>query len=701
MTLDCPAPACSGESETAAAAARRIQILHLEDDPRDRELVRTLLTEAGLGCRFGYAQTCAEFMDALSAETWDVILASYALPAFEGCAALDIARKMKPQVPFLFLSAVLGEEVAVDTVKRGATDYVVKQRIERLVPAVRRALAEADAKRRFQQVEEQLNSTEHRFRLLIEGIREYAIYMVDGSGIVLSWNLGAKRIFGYSEEEVLGSSILPVFSHDGSGKEIYARLVHTAQRCGHAEEDLGLIRKDGSSFCGTVLFTTVYEGRPGLQGFAVITRDITERKRAAQEREESRQERARMQDRFLSHISHELRTPLTSIVDFASLMSEGMAGTVSADQRTYLSIVLQAANQLAEMVNSLLDLSRSEWHQFPVTPECVILKDLIGRVCASFRPAAATKWISLQCHVPAKLPPALADPARITQILTNLIDNAIKYGRSGGAVEVTAHYNDDEPDFLRVAVQDDGPGIPGPHVQRIFERFYRVSDGPDTNPGGLGLGLHITRELVRAHGGELRVDSSLGERTTFHFTLPIFSLRGILTPVLSGKNLALGKLTLITIALPAMPNCSAVDMGRYLRSVREVLQGCIHASDDLILPHLNIPGLEGKFHVVAFVEAEGASAMMTRFQEHLGSSIELLPLEGQFEVSSQLVDFSSWELEDAEQTGARLADELGRWIGLTGKTGEAHEREAEQNHRDRGQPGTLDGAGDQVASARL
>jgi PAS domain S-box-containing protein len=699
MTMDCPVPVCSGESE--AAVARRIQILHVENDPRDRELVRTLLTTAGLGCRFGYAQTWAEFMNALSAETWDVILANYALPAFDGCAALDIARKVAPQVPFLFLSAVQGEEVAVETVKRGATDYVVKQRMERLVPAVRRALVEAEAKRRFQQVEEKLNSTEQRFRLLIESIREYAIFMVDAGGTVISWNLGAKRIFGYSEQEVLGTSILPVFSHDGGGKETYARLVHTAQRCGHAEEDLGLIRKDGSSFCGTVLFTTVYEGHPGLQGFAVITRDITERKRAPQELEDSRQERARMQDRFLSHVSHELRTPLTSIVDFASLMLEGMAGTVSADQRTYLGIVLQAANRLAEMVNSLLDLSRSEWHQLPVTPECVILKDLVGQVCTSFRPAAATKWISLQCHVPAKLPPALADPARITQVLTNLIDNAIKYGRSGGAVEVTAHYSADEPDFLRVAVQDDGPGIPAPHVQRIFERFYRVSDGPDTNPGGLGLGLHITRELVRAHGGELRVDSSMGERTTFHFTLPIFSLQHILTPVLSAKNLALGKLTLITIALPVIPNCSAVDMGRYLRSVREVLQGCIHASEDIILPHLNISGLEGKFHVVAFVEAEGASAMMARFQEHLGGSIELLPLEGQFEVSSQLVDFSSWDLEDAEQTGARLADELGRWIGLTGKTGEANEREGKQNHRDRGQPGTLDGAGDQVASARL
>ncbi len=699
MTMDCPAPVCCDEGK--ASAGKKIQILHLEDNLGDRELVRALLARGGLVCRLGYAQTRSEFVSALSAESWDIILADYSLPAFDGYAALEIARKMAPQTPFLFLTGALGEEVVVETLKCGATDYVVKQRMERLVAAVTRALAEADAKRRFQQVQENLSRTEQRFRLLIESIREYAIYMVDAGGTVISWNMGAKRIFGYSEEEMLGTSILPVFSHDGSGEEIFARLVDTALRCSHAEEDLGLIRKDGTSFCGTVLFTTIYQAKPGLKAFAVITRDITERKRAAQELEESRQERARMQDRFLSHISHELRTPLTSIVDFASLMLEGMAGTVSTEQRTYLGIVLESANRLAVMVNSLLDLSRSEWHRLPVTPEYLILKDLIGQVCTSFQAAAAAKKISLQYHVPANFPPAFADPARLGQVLANLIDNAIKYGRHGGAVEVTTHFSNDEPDFIRVDVQDDGPGIPPLHIQRIFERFYRVSEGPDTNPGGLGLGLYITRELVRAHGGELRVDSSIGERTTFHFTLPIFGLRRVIMPVISGKNLALGKLALITIAVPAMPNCSAVDMGRYLRSVREVLQGCIHTGEDTILPHINISGLEGKFHVVAFVEPEGASAMMVRFQEHLGSSIELLPLEGQFEVSHELLDFSSWDLDDPEKTAGRLADELSRLIGLTGKTGGSYEREGEQNHRDRGQPGAPDGAGHQVARARF
>jgi CheY-like chemotaxis protein len=135
----------------SAAMARRIQILYLEDNPRDRELVQSLLAEGGLACELAYAQTRTEFADALSRKSWDAILADYALPAFDGYAALGIAQKLASQVPFIFVTGTMGEEVAVETLKRGATDYVVKQRLERLVPAVTRALSEADTKRRFQQ----------------------------------------------------------------------------------------------------------------------------------------------------------------------------------------------------------------------------------------------------------------------------------------------------------------------------------------------------------------------------------------------------------------------------------------------------------------------------------------------------------------------------------------------------------------------
>lgn len=680
---------------------RCTQILHLEDNPADRALVRALLDEGGLACEIGYAQTRSEFVRALSEKSWDIILADYALPAFDGYAALHITQKLAPQIPFVFVTGVMGEDVAVETLKRGATDYIVKQKMERLVPAVVRAIKEAESKRRYKQAEEELKGTEQRFRLLIDSIREYAIYMVDASGTVISWNSGAKRIFGYPEEEVVGGSILSIFSHQCCGDEIFERLVHTAQSCGHAEEELTMVRKNGTPFPATVLFTPVYASQPGLQCFAVITQDVTERRRAARELEESRLERGKMQDRFLSHISHELRTPLTSIVDFTSLLTEGMGGPISAQQQTYLGIVLQAANQLAVMVNSLLDLARSEWQRFPVHSECLSLEALIGRAYTSFQAAARTKKIELKYYIPAKLPAVFADPARVTEILGNLIDNAIKYSKPGGEVEVTALRDNAEPDFIRVAVRDNGPGIAPQHVQRIFERFYRVADGPDTNPGGLGLGLHITRELVRAHGGELQVSSEIGHGTTFQFTLPLFNLGRLVTPIISQKNLALGKLALITVAIPAMPNCSAVDMGRYLRSVHEVLRRCTYASDDAVLPLINMPGLEGRLHVVAFVDQEGARAMVARLQEHLGRSTELQPLEGHFEVSVDLVDFSSWKIEDTEEAGTRLAVELGRLIGLDSGMGGENERGKEQDLGDRGQQGTPAGDGHQAAGARL
>ena len=679
----------------------KIQILHLEDNRGDRELVRALLAEGGLVCEIGFTQAREEFEQALSGRTWDIILADYSLPAFDGFAALAIARQLAPQVPFIFVTGTLGEEVAVETLKRGATDYVVKQRIDHLVPAVKRALQEAEAKRRVQEVEDKLRKTEQRFRLLIESITEYAIYMVDAGGTIVSWNAGAKQIFGYSEDEALGASIRTIFAHDNSGDKIFKRLAQAAQSFGRAEEELWLVRKDGTSFCGIVLLTPVYDTQPGVHAFAVITQDITERKRAAQEMEEGRQEREKMQERFLSHISHELRTPLTTIVDFTSLLAEGMAGNLSPEQQNYLAIVLQSANQLAEMVNSLLDLARSEHHRLPVYPEYVALEDLIGQICTSFEAAARAKKVSLKHDIPAGFPAVLADPLRVREILGNLIDNAMKYGRPGGEVEVALHRCDAEPGFIRISVRDDGPGIAPRHLRHIFERFFRASDGPDTNPGGLGLGLHITRELVRAHGGELGVSSKVGVGTTFQFTLPIFSLRRLIMPIVSPANLKLGRLALLTITTPAVPNCSELDLGRYRRSVREVLQSCTRAGEEIILPHMNIPGLQRKLHLVAFVEQKGAHAIVARLQERLGCSSELQPLEGQFEVSSDLVDFSSWNIESTGELSARLAVELSRLIGLDAKNGGRDERRTEEGPGDRGQPGTPDGAGDQVTSARL
>ena len=650
-----------------------IRILHLEDNRMDRELIAAILKHAGIECEITAVDTRAEFTQALYENPCQVILADFALPAFDGLSALNLCRHLTPQIPFIFVSGVLGEELAVDALKNGATDYVLKNRLERLVPAVQRALKEAAERRHLQETQEALYKSEERFRLLVQSIRDYAIYMVDPGGMVVSWNTGAERIFGYSESEAIGMLVRAFFRPEDVREHGYERLVRIAEEKGRTEQELWQVRKGDICFWASLILTPL----PGIHGFAVITQDITERQRAAQELERSRQERARMQEKFLSHISHELRTPLTTIVDFTSLLAEGMAGQVSKEQREYLEIVLRSANRLAIMVNSLLDLTRTDWRQLPIMQECVHVEKLMAEVCGAFAAAAAAKQIELSNLTPSLLPLVFADPSRITEVITNLVDNAIKYSPTGTTVKVMAERDEGEPEFVRISVSDNGPGVEPQHQARIFERFFRVSDAPDLHPGGLGLGLFISREIVKAHGGELSLSCREQPGCTFHFTLPIFRLERILAPIVSPRNLATGTAAVITIRTPTMPNCPAVDQGRYLRSVRDTVRRCTHESSDLILPPLDTEG-RPTLHIVAFTRKAGVASIAMRIQEELALSLELQPLEGRFEVSSQVLQLSGCELENIPQAIHQLAKHVAEAIGLALETGEQNERLQEQ-----------------------
>jgi len=657
---------------------RSVRILHLEDSQTDRELIAGLLKKAGICCETTTAETKTEFVNSLRKEIWDLILADHSLPGFDGFSALTIAHQQYPDLPFIFVTGTMGEDIAVETLKQGATDYVLKQKMERLVPAVRRALSESAERARRRKVEAELTQSEEQLRLLIDAVQDYALYMVDVTGHVVSWNSGAARILGYSEREVLGSPFSRFFCGDERQDAGIDRRFRTAGRTGRTEEEVWQMRKDGTRFWANIVLRPLADEK-GARGFAVLTQDITERDAARKELEESRQERAKLQERFLSHISHELRTPLTTIVDFTSIILEGLAGAITTEQRQHLELISRSSNQLGTMVNSLLDLTRSEWKRLPVDLTCVQLDELVVDICTSLSIKAKAKHIALVSRIPAKLPLVYADPTRVVEILTNLCDNAIKYIPTGKHIEVECIAFAEARDVVQVCVRDDGPGIAPQQRSRIFERFYRVAEASADHPGGLGLGLYITRELVKAHGGDLSLTGKIGQGSTFTFTLPIFSLARILLPLMSPNNLATGSVALITLKIPEMPNCSALDLGRYLRSLRTAVKSCIYESRDLVLPIMHVKGLERMVHVVAFTDDEGVKAIVKRLQDHLSTCPELQPLEGQFELSGRLLDVAVAHMKQADEAAGSIADEVSKWIQLTTVTGAHDESSQEQS----------------------
>ena len=652
----------------------KILILHLEDNRADSELVHQLLNDEGLNAVLTRVQTRAEFTSALTDRPWDLILADYALPAFDGFGALAIAQKVAPDLPFIFVTGRLGEDVVVETLKRGATDYVLKQRMERLAPAVRKALRDRREQRLLREMKERLQESEQRFRLLIDGIRDHAIYLVDSEGRVASWNTGAARIFGYSESEAVGLGSAAFFRPDDQREHRCERLLREAERSERVQEELWQVRKNGEAFWADVTVAPLLTGKR-LCGYAVITHDITEHRRVKAQIEEDRQERARSQERFLSHISHELRSPLATIVDFTSIIREGIAGAITAEQDKYLEIVLQAANRLGVMVNCLLDLTRSDWRKLPLNAAAVAIRQLIARSCESLRATAAHKQITLADRATeGELPLVFADPLRVQEVLTNLLDNAIKYSPSGSVIEVSSTIWEDDPEFVKVSVADNGHGIAPEQASHIFERFYRVSEASGDHPSGLGLGLYISREIVNAHGGELWLDMSATRGSTFCFTLPRFSLPRVLLPVVSPKNLSWESMGLITVQLPEVPSSSAVDFERYLRSVTETLKQTVYSADDLVLPHIDVAGIADRLHIVAFTRDTGLRVMLERIRRRLAASLELQPLQGEFRVTGTLIDTTGMSSRTPDVAAQMIADEVSMIIGLTQPNGAEHAR---------------------------
>ncbi|HWX55771.1 MAG TPA: histidine kinase dimerization/phosphoacceptor domain -containing protein [Verrucomicrobiae bacterium] len=472
---------------------RKIQILHLEDNQIDRKLVRALLAEGGLACDFGYAEARAEFVDLLSGKPWDLILADQSLPDFDGCSALDIAKELVPQTPFIFLTGTMGEEFAVETLKRGATDYVIKERIERLVPVVARALAETEEKRRFQQVAEKLKSTEQRFHLFIDSIREYAIYLVDAAGTIISWNSGAKRIFGHSEDEALGTSMRSLFCQESGQDNAFERLLQTAQSRGHAEEELWLVRNHGAPFCTTVSVTPVYDVEPGLQGFAVITQDITERKQARNQLLISAEElRASLREKeiLLQEVHHRVKNNLQVISSLISLQLRPIKDPVSREALQ----TCQARVQSISLIHAMLYQSRD----YANVPFSLYARELADNIFNAV--GTDPGRISLDLAIDeVMLPVDKAIPCGL--ILNELITNALKHGFPNdrrGIVRVELRRAGQ--DQLRLSVEDNGVGM---------------APGLETGQSG-SLGMHLISALAEQLGAEFEMSGDHG--TSFRFT---------------------------------------------------------------------------------------------------------------------------------------------------------------------------------------
>ena len=372
--------------------------------------------------------------------------------------------------------------------------------------------------------EETLRESELRFRLIVQSVRDYGIFMLDPAGYVASWNEGAERIHGYTAQEIVGQHFSVFYGPEdlAAGKPTWE--LEVARTEGRFEDPGGWrVRKDGSLFWGNVVITALRDNTGAMFGFAKVTRDLTERK-AAQERlvEDARriaevEASSRAKSEFLASMSHELRTPLNAIGGYAELIEMGLGGAVSTQQREYLARIRSSQQHLLRIINDLLNYSRMESGQVTYESVPVAADAVIDAVVAMVLPQATSKQITLEKVPAGDGLKALGDRVKIEQSLLNLVSNAVKYTPSGGRVRVSCEVAGNRVHML---VRDTGPGIPPEKAAEIFEPFVQLGRSLSSGHEGVGLGLAISRDLARAMGGDVTVASTPGEGATFTLSLP-------------------------------------------------------------------------------------------------------------------------------------------------------------------------------------
>ena len=360
------------------------------------------------------------------------------------------------------------------------------------------------------QHEEELRVSEERFRLLVENVRDYAVFMLDVDGTVRSWNSGAQALKGYTAGEIIGRHFSAFYTPEDQGEGKPAAELSAAKANGRVEDEGWRVRKDGTLFWANIVITAVY-GRGGeLIGFAKVTRDMTDRHRL-----ESLERSSRRMSEFLAMLAHELRNPLAPIRNAVTVMQ--LETLPSPALRNCRDIIDRQLTHMTRLVDDLLDVGRLTTGKVKLRKEVLRTGEIIARSVETARPAIQARRHTLKVELPGQPVYVNGDSTRMSQILQNLLVNAAKYTPDGGHITVKAEAVDG---YARISVSDNGRGIATEDLENIFNLFTQGDNGrPDES--GLGIGLTVARSLAELHGGTLEAKSAGPDQgSTFVLRLP-------------------------------------------------------------------------------------------------------------------------------------------------------------------------------------
>src|SRR5438128_5073212 len=364
-----------------------------------------------------------------------------------------------------------------------------------------------------------LQDTAEQFHILVDSVEEYAIYLLDPNGDIITWNTGAEKIKGYSAKEIVGKHFTCFYTADDVAAGKPQRNLLEAARRGYIRDQGLRVRKDGSTFEAEVVITALRDGTGEIRGFSKVTRDITDQigSREFEAEKIAAQKASKAKDDFLAALSHELRTPLTPALAAVTYLEDN-AEKLPPEFVEDVQLIKRNVKLQARLIDDLLDLTRITRGKLRLDLESYDAHAIIGNAIEIASSAIAAKKLKLSTQLDAKGHHILADCIRLQQVFWNLINNSVKFTPPGGQIAIRT-FNDDAGRF-HFEITDNGIGIEAERLASLFQPFEQADASVTRQFGGLGLGLAISKHLVDLHHGTIEAESrgrSFG--ATFKVTL--------------------------------------------------------------------------------------------------------------------------------------------------------------------------------------
>lgn len=537
-----------------------LKLLIAEDSEDDLFFLLRVLRKGGYDVTYHNIQTADDMKKALAQENWDAVISDYSMPSFTGVEALELVQQLDYNLPFIIVSGAIGEEIAVNAMRNGAYDYMMKDNLARLVPSLQRSLQEATLHNEERQREREvqaiatiatalrlLDSPQNMILTLHDEIlklinvlglnfvlrstHEDELRVELASGVWLHWQ---DQIIPESNS-ITGQTIQsgqPYITTDFPNEDYFARdRLGVQVSCAVCipliahDETIGTIWlgretpfKDNEVRILVAIAEVAANALHRARMMATLEQRVQERTAELQAMNERLTELDVLKSKFVSDVSHELRTPITSLSIYIGLL-EGTDNIVKRQQ--FIDILKKQAQRLSQLVDNILDLSRLESNPDELAFETVDVNQVVQEVVTDLVPIAQNQKLLVHHQLADDLPGMLGDYNKLTEVITNLLSNAINYTPQGEINIVTAF--DDRHQEIEIIVEDTGIGIAEQDINHLFDRFYRGSTVGQLSIPGSGLGLAIVNEIVKLHHGTITVESEEKQGSTFTVRLPVIT----------------------------------------------------------------------------------------------------------------------------------------------------------------------------------